>query len=167
MAGVSEHPVARQIIETKISRSWKRRPHLRRQHFLNPALVPIQSRGGIYLGHAPTIEFQGVRLSRVLTKIVKCLFFHTSGYSVPSDYVVQVHPDDPFLYQTPDEYIQAMAGPTSFGDDVFGWCCSQSSDDPDNTFWLLIFYRQAAWFARTVHCESPEAILGSPSKLVR
>ncbi|MFQ5853812.1 MAG: hypothetical protein ACE5JU_24910, partial [Candidatus Binatia bacterium] len=50
--------------------------------------IPLETDSGIYLGCAPVLKFDQVRVNRVSQRIVHGLFFHEKGYPLPPDYEV-------------------------------------------------------------------------------
>ncbi len=56
----------------------------------NSSLLPRFSSSGLYLGQQPAISFDGARIGRTASRIVKGLFFRVKGYRLPDDHTVNV-----------------------------------------------------------------------------
>ena len=56
----------------------------------NSSIVPRFSPSGLYLGQQPAISFDGARIGRTASRIVKGLFFRVRGYRLPDDHTVKV-----------------------------------------------------------------------------
>jgi hypothetical protein len=85
-------PQARQLMENEISRSITRAPALGQQMFSQMALVD-HYKAGVYLGQKTAYEVSTLdreRINRVVDKIVKGLFYHEFGQTLPKDWIVQI-----------------------------------------------------------------------------
>ena len=137
-------------------RSWEalfrslQRPEARglRASFLN-SVHPVSfiSPRGLYKGAAVAYDVDLERVNRVLTRIVKGLFFHEMGYRLPDTHEVFTAIDPPVDLERERDtnefrvFAALLTRPIiEIGDGVFSYRFLSSGEDSDSTVWLLTFY---------------------------
>jgi len=104
--------------------------------------VDIGTAGGIYLGSAPAMRIDVQRFGKVAQRIVTGLFFHEKNYRVPDGYEVANR-----VCQFGFDETVASLGSVPFvterviGDNMFRYTFATTSDDPNSTVWLSMFYQ--------------------------
>lgn len=150
MQGVDRHPQALDLIYGKMTRSFQNSPHLLRATFKNSRIEPIFTKAGLFLGHAPAFEIDLDRFSRIVTKIVKGLFFLKTCLPLPPHYTVISRFGNPEGMPTIKEICDSLPNFEGFGDDVFLCRGSPNRDNQNYTFWQLVFYRSVSVVAITL-----------------
>ncbi len=136
----------------------------RAKHFLESILAkvfpqPRFSPGGLFLGHQRAISFDGKRIDRTASRIIKGLFFKVKGRRLPDDHAIQVlsvgrfpalgaiHPEIDLALR---QFISLVSEEPL---EEFGKCFAfrwlQSPNGPDHTMWLLHFYGHLEFFCTT------------------
>jgi hypothetical protein len=145
-----DHPDANQLGE-KLVRSLENplAPGLRRSFLARVKEVELFSRGGIYLGDTATYHVDLQRLSRVGQRVVRGLFYHESDRRRLRDTYEAVawcedglKEIDPAMRAKLGGYCAAAQSrpPKVIGNDVFRYWFLRAEDDPDVTFWVMVFY---------------------------
>jgi hypothetical protein len=136
----------------------------RAEHFQESLLAKVFLRhrfspGGLYLGQRQAIAFDGRRIDRMASRIIKGLFFKVKGHRFPDDHAIQIVPVgrlptvaalDPEIDLTFRQFIGLVSEepPREFGKSfAFRWL--QSPNGPDHTMWLLYFYDHLEFFCTT------------------
>jgi hypothetical protein len=125
----------------------------------NSFILPRFSPSGLYLGQQPAISFEGARIGRTASRIVKGLFFRIKGYRLPDDHTVNVthfsqlpqafsvHPEVVLALR---QFIAAVdAEPAHQLGDTFAFKWLQSPNGPNHSLWLLYFYGHMDFFYST------------------
>ena len=84
---------AKRLMEGEISRSITRAPALGRQMFNQMKLVDAYTKSGLYKGKMTMYtvsDTDKVRINKVVNKIIKGLFFHEFGQTVPKEWIIRV-----------------------------------------------------------------------------
>jgi hypothetical protein len=133
------------------------RPYLQSLYH-NSSILPRFSPSGLYLGQQPAISFDGARIGRTASRIVKGLFFRVKGYRLPDDHTVKVTHFSQFpqaFSVRPEielalrQFIAAIdAEPAHRLGDSFAFKWLPWPNGPDHSWWLLYFYGQMEFFAR-------------------
>ena len=125
----------------------------------NSSILPRFSSSGLYLGQQPAISFEGARIGRTASRIVKGLFFRVKGYRLPDDHTVNVthfsqfpqafsvHPEVELALRRLIAAIDAEPAHQLGDTFVFRWL--QSPNGPDHSLWLLYFYGHMDFFCST------------------
>jgi hypothetical protein len=114
--------------------------------------IPLETDSGIYLGHAPALKFDQDRVNRVSQRIVRGLFFHEKGYPVPLDYEVfgllKQFGMEPLLETLQQQGIKF---PTLriIQSGMFTYTFRATTEDPNTTMWLALFYQKLSFVAFT------------------
>lgn len=119
-----------------------------RQYIKNSlTLFPVISDGGIYLGNAPGIRIDFVRLKRIMIRINKALAwinevkYDDSGFSIYFfDWVRGRVFDDPDIQDIFKQF--AMSNRHGTKDRIFSYKYMTASDDKYASIWLFSFYEK-------------------------
>lgn len=107
--------------------------------------IPLETDSGIYLGHAPVLKFDQDRVNRVSQRIVRGLFFHEKGYPLPAGYEVsgllKQFGMEPLL-ETLRQHGVSFPAPRIIQSGVFAYTFRATSEDPNTTMWLALFYQK-------------------------
>jgi len=85
--------VAKKLMEGEISRSIIRTPALGHQMFSQMKLVDVYTRLGLYKGKMTMYSVSDSdrkRIDRVVNKIIKGLFYHEFGRTIPENWIVKI-----------------------------------------------------------------------------
>jgi hypothetical protein len=152
----SSHPAARQLLEGPIKRSvGYGKSKLARAAQQQGRLEPFLTSGGIYVGHAYTVPFNGEWINYVFSMMARGLYFSRFGKLLPDDYIVTVagtDPNDPLALHKLWEGIKEIGfnGPCVFGDSVCMCFWNVDANDPAQSIWILIFYEGIGIELRTL-----------------
>ena len=86
-------PEAKKLMDGEISRSILRKPALGSQMFSQMKLVDAYTKSGIYKGKMTMYAVSDSdknRINRVVTKVIKGLFFHEFGKTIPEDWIIKI-----------------------------------------------------------------------------
>jgi hypothetical protein len=84
---------AKKLMDGEISRSILRTPALGYQMFSQMKLVDAYNRSGLYKGKMTMYSVSDddkVRINRVVNKIIRGLFFHEFGQTLPEDWIIKI-----------------------------------------------------------------------------
>jgi len=90
---MDKSPKAKEMVNSEITRSIKRKPALAHQMFNQMKLVNVQTPGGIYLGKKTAYRLSDSdikRTDRIIKKIIKGLFYHHFEATIPKDWVIKI-----------------------------------------------------------------------------
>ncbi|NKB80897.1 MAG: hypothetical protein GKS05_03165 [Nitrospirales bacterium] len=160
---VSEHAEAQKLRPT-IKRSLQRP---KAQGFRISMLkilkkIPLMTVGGLYYEEGIAMKVDGSRISRVLERVTKGLFYHHFNRPLPTDYSISVHSSDT-MEKTPKAMnavlrtINFIKGSPkySIGDEVFSYSFAVCQDEPNATFWVLGFFNTKPFWVFTMPQEKP------------
>lgn len=85
--------VAKQLMDGEISRSILRTPALGHQMFSQMKLVDAYTKAGLYKGKMTMYTVSDSdrgRINRVVTKIIKGLFYHEFSKTIPEDWTIKI-----------------------------------------------------------------------------
>lgn len=84
---------AKKLMEGEVSRSILRSPALGHQMFSQMKLVDAYTRSGLYTGKMTMYtvsDSDKARINRVVNKIIKSLFFHEFGQTIPEGWIIKI-----------------------------------------------------------------------------
>jgi hypothetical protein len=84
---------AKKLMEGEVSRSILRTPALGHQMFNQMKLVDAYTKSGLYQGKMTMYtvsDSDKERINRVATKVIKGLFFHEFGHTIPEDWIIKI-----------------------------------------------------------------------------
>lgn len=84
---------AKKLMEGEVSRSILRTPALGHQMFSQMKLVDAYTKAGLYKGKMTMYTVSGsdkMRINRVVTKVIKGLFFHEFGQTIPENWITKI-----------------------------------------------------------------------------
>lgn len=150
MIDKGSHEVANRVLEGPVIRSLERSRKAVAAFFRNPRVLPQMSPGGLFTGFGLSFLLDWQRFATVPEKIVRGLFYYKSQVPLSDQHSVQVFPGNEFWAdQGFRNLLATMDAIAGCGDDVFQVRCTRDVTDPHCTAWLLIFYRQLAFFVWT------------------
>jgi hypothetical protein len=103
-------------------------------------IVELLTKSGLLVGKRPGIKIDSNRVTRVLVRILRALFYREFGFPVPGDYTVDATFDQygerilPMHKRPPFVPIRRTAN------NIFLWTYAKASDDPLATLWIGAFY---------------------------
>jgi hypothetical protein len=100
----------------------------------------VYSPGGVYLGTAPALRFDGRRVYPSLEKMLRGLYLHRTGRPLARDAVFKWRPN-PIEYGRLAEYFQASAPGLCYGDVFDSRFLFAKATGLDASVWWLRFYR--------------------------
>ncbi len=138
-----DNPEAKRIWDSKVRRSLKRSPGLRRRIAGELALTDILDQPG-RLGQAVVWKGDENRIERVLKKIVQGLYFHHQRVRLEANsYLFWPKPRDPLV-----NIWQRLTG-YKIGGDVCIWWPAFARGAPTVSMWWLVFYQKVLYIAAT------------------
>jgi hypothetical protein len=119
--------------------------------------VPVTTPAGLYVGRAEAYDVNLERLSRVVGRIVKGLYFKEFGRRLPSTHGVHSFAEsgltdiDSDLRLTVGQTVAALVSkpPKVIGEGVFEYWFQATKEDPATTVWLMRFYAVESFVCMT------------------
>lgn len=121
---------------------------------------PIYTPAGLYLGEAGALSIDAARIQRVVSRIVRGLFFHHFGKRLPSAHTIWIL-SDWFTPNLADKELLAevqvaldflsSAEPREIGSGIFCYRHRILEDEPDGSIWWLCFYDHRRFLCSTQH----------------
>jgi hypothetical protein len=90
---MARSPEAKKLMEGEVSRSILRTPALGNQMLSQMKLVDAYTKAGLYKGKMTMYTISDsdkVRINCVVTKVIKGLFFHEFGQTIPEDLIIKI-----------------------------------------------------------------------------
>lgn len=90
---MARSPEAKRLMEGEISRSILRTPALGLQMFSQMKLIDAYTKSGLYKGKMTMYTVSNsdkTRIDRVVTKVIKGLFFHEFNQIMPKDWIIKI-----------------------------------------------------------------------------
>jgi len=90
---MARSPEAKKLMDEEVSRSIIRTPALGHQMFSQMKLVDAYTKTGLYKGRMTMYtvsDSDKIRIDRVVTKVIKGLFFYEFGKTIPVDWVMKI-----------------------------------------------------------------------------
>lgn len=150
------HPEAAKLLEGSVKRSiGYGSSKLARAAQQDGRLDPFYTSGGLYMGHAYTVPFDGEWINYVFSMMARGLYYSRFTKRLPDDYVITVGGTDshsPLALHEWWEVIKDVGfnGPYKFGDNVCLCFWNVDANDPAQTIWILIFYEALGIEIRTL-----------------
>ena len=135
---------AKKLMEGEVSRSILRTPALGHQMFSQMKLVDAYTKSGLYKGKMTMYtvsDTDKVRINRVVNKIIRGLFYHEFGQTIPEDWIVKI------IWITPqvekEQKLDEMAKETRWRvikEDTFAYWVNHVPET-FQSIWLLDFFK--------------------------
>lgn len=162
-ADVFNHPDVKQVLST-VLKSLARPDHLGLARSLARTMrdVEVRTPGGLHLGLQPIYDVNLARLDNVARRITQGLFYHETGYRLPSEYELTTYSEAGFHSLKDDirRRLQAniirplMSNPvTIIGNGVFSYRFARTETDRNISAWLLVFYERVRFLSMTDRVE--------------
>ncbi len=155
---IGSHPQFKNLWPTVYRSLLRRREHGFTNGLLQSmARVDVQSPGGLFLGQLPTYSVDLVRLDRTAARITKGLFYHEFGSRLPDDYCAVSYNKSGFGGNVAGvELVNSMCAklfvspPKTIGANVFSYWFQRTSDNPNASVWLMLFFGAFPFFCLTI-----------------
>ncbi len=121
-------------------------------------LADLVTPSGLFVKKQWAIETDTERLRRVVTRIMKGLFFHRRNHRLPDHYEALVFNEESvqkWPVETLNLYNENIIKPilsqpgVTIGNQVFTFRFGFHTTDPDTTFWIFTFYQRASFLGLT------------------
>jgi hypothetical protein len=128
--------------------------------------VEVYSPGGIYLGTAPGYVVELQRLSRVVERTTRGLFYHEFGYRLPPEHDVSAWAESG-LGGVDSQVLKQLRGYCStvvsqpgkvIGQGVFTYWYKRAEGEPNTTMWVMSFYQRVNFICMTAPRAAVEAV---------
>lgn len=148
---VQHHPESSKVLAS-IYRSWQRPKGrgLPTAIFNTLRDVRVRSSEGVDRGTMPAFEVDPTRMSRVLERIVRGLYFVETGQTFPLNHQVTVHTGFERHLEIQAKASEMLAGRprTVIGEHIFMYSWAHTSET--TTIWLLAFYDVVPFLVLTI-----------------
>lgn len=157
----STNDTAQRIFSGKVMRSVARnRSALAKSVLQEGKEEPIHTKGGIYVGHAPTARIDEQRLIRIFDYIVRGLYYDHRKVRVSVRYPVKVSRIMPWdVERAAKDFSKFNLNSRSPLGNVFGCSYACAREDPFSTFWWMRFYDQVFFYVSFIN-PNAESITG-------
>lgn len=122
---------------------------------------PLLTKGGIYIAESMQSPLEPERVARVMSWIVRGLYFDSQKLRIPSSYRFKVRRYFAWEFQALSNTLRRLTwhGPRLLGN-VFGAQFARATEDPFITIWLLWFYERVVFTIFT----RPAGVVRNPNK---
>lgn len=148
----NQSPDANKIFQNKVLKSVRRNSsEIARNALKNVSIEPFYTTAGIYLTDMVTAPIDTDRIERIISRIVRGLYYDARRQRMPDNYsflVLQYYPWDFARLWQHFEEKQLTLSHRSLGN-VFGCGFLVSKEDPFITIWLLSFYERVFFSVST------------------
>jgi hypothetical protein len=154
---IRNHPESQELINA-LNRSLQRPQSIGLRETMNRSLkrYSLITESGLYCGEGTALESDFTRESRVLTRIIKGLYYHELQKYHPNDngnFVYSsnnIYSPDPMKREERFNIIMELIKDIKnepiriIGNDVFSYKWGVANDNPNANFWVLIFFKHSA-----------------------
>jgi hypothetical protein len=129
------------IWNQKVQRSLQKNSKVLKEIYKSFQLVDVYH-GPIYLGKRPAFPWDRKKGNRVISKIVKGLFYFENKRSLPNDFVVKIFLSPNEDDRIPNELKELICTSEikQIGEGVFKYRTVHIKEDPNYSVWVLNFY---------------------------
>jgi len=159
---IRNHTESQELLNA-FNRSLQRPQNTGLRETINRSLrrFPLITEGGIYYGEGTALESDFKRETRVLTRIIKGLFYHEFQRPHPDENSISV-----FSCKTMGQGEESLnvvleligyikkENKKKIGNDVFSYGWAVAEDHPDGTFWVLTFFQTSLFSFTQCHHSS-------------
>ena len=138
----NEHPIAKSLLATKVRRSVQRNLSEIAKFVVTAEERPRHDHEGFYLGKFPKAELPTGRVSRIMSRIVRGLYYCSRRQILPRSHQLTVLRQPTALF--PKLYGGLNDPPTRTFGEIFG-CAWVHVPDPLSMIWLLWFYESVVY----------------------
>lgn len=160
----STHPMAQKLFEGKVMRSvGQNKSELGTLIRANASPKPFYSPHGVYVGNAIQCEIPDRRIERIMSTIVRGLYFDARKKRLPDNCQFRI---TRHFFEWEIKAVRQimgrlhMHGPRFLGH-VFGYDYAIPADDPYYTMWVLWFYRRVLYTVLTEATELQSPMIDS------
>ena len=133
------------------------RPGLRRQLLSTLREVDLESPAGLYLGTASEFAHSGSSILSVSKRITRGLYYHHFGQRVPAGHSVVCVPQRNLPAGDREIWLELSESidPTvhSVGDGAFKYRFEISSEDPEISVWVLVYFDVVVFYSTVMPIE--------------
>lgn len=147
-AGVS--PAGKRLWDEKLHRMYEKNLGLKKRIASSLHDIDLFTPSGLYIGRRLAVEQDEVRFARVVSKIVRGLYYHEYQEPIPASTEIICH-----LLQNSSEVseVAKFASQLHFGarrwPGIFEYRFNRVAERPENSIWLMRFYEYAVFWAIT------------------
>lgn len=153
---VAEHPEAVKL-RPVLMRSLKmpKKVGMLKSFLRNVIPCELVTPSGVFIKNHFAFQAETERLNRVVSRIIRGLFYHHKGHIVPQGYDVLICSKEHFDKRPEDDvkklWTETIIPPllaqpcVTIGNGVFSYRFGFNPEDPDATYWILTFY-ESSWF---------------------
>ena len=147
-AGTTE--VGTKLWNKGLRRTFENDLGLRRQVATSFRRRDFSTSAGVYLGRRMTLKFDRHRLEKVVAKIVRGLYFHERGFPLESGTeVLSFFLREPAHFEAMEESNHMLKPGTRQWEGTFQYRCGFVPDQPQQSTWLLWFWRTHFFWVNT------------------
>jgi hypothetical protein len=168
---IKNHPESKELNKA-LERSLQRPQSIGLRETMNRSLkrFPLITQSGLYYGEGMALASDFTRESKVLTRIMKGLYYHELQKHHPIDngnFVYssnKIYSPDPLVRKERHEKIMELIKDIKneplriIGNDVFSYKWGMAKDNPKATFWVLIFFKTMPFFIFSMPQQQNESI---------
>ena len=145
-AGVSL--AGKKLWDEKLHRMYDKNRGLRRRIAKSMHSVDIFTPGGVFLGRGLGVRLEEERINRVVTKIIRGLYYHEYQEALSSSTEIMCH----FAQQPSDlSPVEKIVDQLQFGSrgwpDVFEYRFNRVEEKPEASIWLVRFFKTNVFWA--------------------
>jgi len=138
-------------------------PGLQNSLINNLRRVSLISPTGLYKGQGGALKFDFSRMSKVLIRIVKGLFFHELKRCLPSDCLITAHSPQEMVndfgaINASVKLVKEIKKKVTLENDLFSYGFVVWEDQTNASFWMLQFYNTQVFFVSTTPAQFDEKI---------
>jgi hypothetical protein len=157
-AGVT--PAGKKVWSDRLRRSYEKNVGLRRQITSSLRHREMFTPAGIYLGRAMTIGYDEARLGRVVTKIVRGLYFREQGAALdPTAEVTYLFVRERAHFEAIEQHNHMLKDSQLRWQGIFQYRCSFVPNAPIGSMWLLWFWETHIFWVITCRAGTRAAAL--------
>lgn len=146
----NQSPIAQKIFQEKVRSSQrKNKSVIGRDAVTKAKIQPFYTKGGLYLGHLPTYPLDEMRLTNLLARIVRGLYYDACQLRFPKGYTFDVHQFRPWEFKEVWKIFSKMNFRQRILGNVFGCAFVRTTEDPFTTWWVLWFYEGVFFYVLT------------------
>jgi hypothetical protein len=142
----ANHPVACAVFAKMMRAARKNRSQLARDIVSKGRLLPMYSKGGVYLGHQPGVPLDTERMNRIFERITRGLYYRMHRERLPRTCEFEVRRVDKFRVSRCIEDFHAIGvNKCKLLANVFGCMTTRAVEDVTVTLWLQRYYNVYIW----------------------
>jgi hypothetical protein len=121
---------------------------LSREAVMKAQIKPLMSPGGVFLGEYPTFEVDENRINLIFEELIRGLYYHILKKPLPKNFTFELWGVQPHNYTKLIENFKAIKT-GKIGEFAFEYALWYSTETPERTMWLLLFYEAILFISFT------------------